>query len=221
MKTWTTKEALSIGWNKTKENIWFILAFMLIIYIASYLLNESAVSFLVNVFSGYLMASAFLRISRGHKVDFHNIWDDLSGGKFVQYLILMVVATIFIVLGFLLVFIPGIIIALMLSMSTYILMDESKEISWKGDRFWRAMKKSRHMTSGHKWDLFGFFLVVMLLNLLGALAFGLGLIVTIPVTCIALAHIYDALKNKPIETHIAPEGNKEEAQPSEKTHTDN
>ncbi len=221
MKNWTTKEALSLGWMRTKENVWFILAFMIIVYAASYLLENSPFGFLVSVFSGFLMASAYLRIARGQKVDFNNIFADLSGNKFFQYVILIIVVTFFVVLGFVLLVIPGVIVAVMTSVSTFILMDEPKDVSWKGDAFWRAVKRSRDLTRGHKWDLFGFFLVIMLLNILGALAFGIGLIITIPVTAIALAHIYDALKNKPIMAEVVGESKKEASDTSGNTQTDN
>ncbi len=50
------------------------------------------------------------------------------------------------------------------------------------------------MTVGVKWHLLGFLLIVALLNLLGAIVFLVGLLVTVPVTMIAYAHIYQKLQ---------------------------
>lgn len=198
MPRWTTKDALRTGWDKTRENIWLLLALMLISYVLSYLLMDSVVGVLVSLFTGYIGWSVFLRLSRGLKVNFQNIFDDLSGEKFFQYFLAMLVLTVFVLVGFVLVIIPGIIIAIMTSLTAFIIMDERKDIAWNGKSFWHAIKKSRELTHGEKWNLFGFFLVILAINILGALAFGFGLLVTVPITGIAFAHIYNALKNKDI-----------------------
>lgn len=218
---WTTKDALRTGWDKTRENIWFLLALMLISYVLSYLLMDSVVGVLVSLFTGYIGWSVFLRLSRGVKVDFQNIFDDLSGEKFFQYFLAMLVLTVFVLIGFILIIIPGIIIAIMTSLTAFIIMDEKKDIAWNGKAFWHAIKRSRELTDGEKWNLFGFFLVILAINVLGALAFGFGLLVTVPITGIAFAHIYNALKNK--ENVVVPEviSNTETPHSSQNTETNN
>lgn len=190
---------------------------MLAVYALSYLAEDSALGFVVSIFTGYIMVSAFLRLSRGVVVDFKNLFADLAPGKFVQYVVMMIIVTVFMVVGFLLLILPGFIVAIMTSLAAFILMDDQKDISWSGKAFWHAIKKSKHMTHGHKWKLAGFFVVVLALNILGAMAFGLGLLITVPVTCMALAYIYDRLKG-PV---VVPErtGNNEASAASEDTHT--
>lgn len=210
------KEALAHGWRKTKANFWFIAALLLIVYVLSYAGQESAVGFLISVFTGFVMVSAFLRLSRGQIVNFSNLFEDLSGGKLVQYLIMMIVTTVFMVFGLLLLIVPGVILGLMMSFTAFVLMDEPKDISWKSNAFWRAMKQSKSLSKGEKWSLLGFFFVALGLNILGALAFGFGLIITIPVTVIALAYIYDSLKNRDLPNQTAePISNTEVVQPSD------
>ena len=58
------------------------------------------------------------------------------------------------------------------------------------------MKESRRITRGHKWQLFGFLLMLVLINLLGLLAFVVGLFVSIPVSSLAFAHAYRLLSGK-------------------------
>ena len=58
----------------------------------------------------------------------------------------------------------------------------------------KSLAHSAHLTHGHKWWLMGFSLVLGLLNLLGALLLMVGLLVTIPVTMFAYAHVYTKLK---------------------------
>jgi hypothetical protein len=59
-----------------------------------------------------------------------------------------------------------------------------------------SLHKSTEMTDGHKWHLLSFLLVVGLLNLGGLLLFFVGLVLTIPTSLIAYAHVYQKLQKK-------------------------
>jgi uncharacterized membrane protein len=59
-----------------------------------------------------------------------------------------------------------------------------------------ALKKSKALTSGHKWKLFLLMLVMIPLNLLGFLALGVGVIVTASISLIAMVHAYEFLLKK-------------------------
>ncbi len=56
-----------------------------------------------------------------------------------------------------------------------------------------ALKDSWAMTRGSTWNLMLFNLLLLLVNLLGALAFGVGLLATIPTTQLAHAFVYRKL----------------------------
>jgi len=56
-----------------------------------------------------------------------------------------------------------------------------------------AMKESYRITRGHRWSLLGLLLVLLLINLLGALALIVGLLVSAPVLLLAFAHAYRVL----------------------------
>jgi hypothetical protein len=58
----------------------------------------------------------------------------------------------------------------------------------------KSLRTSAHLTAGRKWWLVGFFIVVGLLNLLGVILLMVGLLVTIPVTMLAMAHVYTKLR---------------------------
>ena len=59
-----------------------------------------------------------------------------------------------------------------------------------GDNPIDAMKKSWYMTKGFVVELFLFYLLIIGINLLGAIAFGIGLIVSMPVSTLAYAYMY-------------------------------
>jgi uncharacterized membrane protein len=53
-----------------------------------------------------------------------------------------------------------------------------------------AIKKSWSMTKGHTWDLFLLLLVVIVLIAIGAALLGVGLLVTLPISTVAVAYVY-------------------------------
>ena len=61
-----------------------------------------------------------------------------------------------------------------------------------------AMKESMRVTRGYKWYLLGFALVLTLLNVLGLLAFVVGLLVSIPVSLLAFMHAYRTLAGREV-----------------------
>ncbi|HEY6021129.1 MAG TPA: hypothetical protein VIY48_14845 [Candidatus Paceibacterota bacterium] len=57
-----------------------------------------------------------------------------------------------------------------------------------------SLRKSAIITHGVKWKLLGFLIVLGLLNILGAIVFLVGLLVTIPISMIAVSHVYTKLR---------------------------
>ncbi len=56
-----------------------------------------------------------------------------------------------------------------------------------------TLRKSTRLSRGVKWPLLWFLLALVLLNIIGALLFFVGLLITVPVTLVAFAHAYLAL----------------------------
>ena len=111
----------------------------------------------------------------GFKNYFHNIWG---------YLLM----TIFVLLWSLLLFIPGIIMAFAYAMTPYILVDnpEMKAID--------AIRKSRSMMKGHKFDLFYLELSFIGWIILSILTLGIGLLWLVPYMQTTIAAFYNDLK---------------------------
>ncbi|OGH14583.1 MAG: hypothetical protein A3H50_01505 [Candidatus Levybacteria bacterium RIFCSPLOWO2_02_FULL_37_10] len=91
--------------------------------------------------------------------------------------------------GFILLVIPGIIWAIKFQFYSYLIVD--KEMGPI-----EALKKSSQITKGVKLDLLVFSFLLTGINILGVLAFGIGLILTIPTTIIATAFVYRKLLSK-------------------------
>ncbi len=90
--------------------------------------------------------------------------------------------------GLILLIIPGIIVAIRLSMARFEVIE--------GAGIKESLHKSWELTRGHTWKLALFFGALVLLNIAGALMLLVGLLLTIPVSMIACADVYRKLKSK-------------------------
>jgi len=93
--------------------------------------------------------------------------------------------------------VPGIILALAFIFSSYLIVD-------KGKGPIEAMKESWRITKGHWWKLFLLVLAIIGLNILGFILLLVGLLVTIPVSMIALSHAYRTFEHGASEMAPVP-----------------
>ena len=98
---------------------------------------------------------------------------------FVPLMIAGILVSLITFLGFLLLIIPGIYLAVSYLWTSYIVVFGQKE-------GWPAMELSRKLISKNWWSFLGLGLLLTLINLIGALLLGVGLLVTIPVSVIAI-----------------------------------
>lgn len=77
-------------------------------------------------------------------------------------------------------------IALRYSMSRFEVLDGAGIIE--------SLRKSAIITRGVKWKLLGFILVLGLMNLVGLVLFLVGFLVTLPISMVAIAHVYTKLR---------------------------
>jgi uncharacterized membrane protein len=144
------------------------------------LLSSIAVGVLVS-----LGATSF--ILRAHddiaSVKFSDLWNPEPFWRFLgaEFLVALIIAA-----GFILFLIPGVIASVGLSFATYLVVD-------RGAGPMDAIKESWRITKGNKWQLFLLMLSLVLLNILGIVALVVGVLVTIPITWLAVTHAYRTL----------------------------
>ena len=108
---------------------------------------------------------------------------------FWRFLGAEVLAGIIIFVGFLLLVVPGVIASLGLCFVLYVVID-------RGDGPINALKESWRLTKGSKWQLFLLVLALIGLNLLGLLLLLVGILVTVPITWLAVTHAYRTLASQ-------------------------
>jgi uncharacterized membrane protein len=116
----------------------------------------------------------------------HDMWHPKL---FWKYLGVKILQWIIIFVGIILLVIPGIIAGIVFMLATYLVLDRNLAPI-------EALKESARLTKGNRWNLFLLFLAIVGLNILGAVAFLVGLLVSLPVTLLALTHAYRTLAAK-------------------------
>ncbi len=106
---------------------------------------------------------------------------------FLGYLATSILYALIVAVGLILFVVPGIYWAVRLSMAGFLVVDRGLEPL-------EALHRSSVVTEGARLRLFVFLLLCIGLNVLGALALGVGLLFTIPATAMAIAFVYRRLE---------------------------
>lgn len=131
------------------------------------------------------LARLALDLVEGKQAEFKELFSCFS---IIHWFILgSILYSLIVTAGLALLIIPGIIWMLAFSQWLFVLVD-TKQNSFA------CLKKSVALTEGVKGKLFVFWLALFGINILGVLALGIGLFVTIPLSVIASAHVYDQLR---------------------------
>lgn len=111
-----------------------------------------------------------------------------ANGIFWQYLATSILVGLIVLGGLLLLIVPGIIWLLKYQFAMPLVVDKKLDIT-------ESIRKSGEITQGHKGWLFGFAIVLGLVNIAGALLLLVGLLVTIPLTTMAYIYVYRQLSS--------------------------
>jgi len=135
--------------------------------------------------SAPLAAGFYIMADKVNKNEAHTFGDFFKGFDFFLPLFLVgFVGGIITVLCLILLILPGIYIAVCYSFASMFVVFYKNE-------FWDALENSRKVITKNWWSLFGFLIVLGLINLLGLLCLGVGIFVTIPATACALYAAFD------------------------------
>jgi hypothetical protein len=106
--------------------------------------------------------------------------------KQLQFILLHFAYLVIIILGFVLLVIPGIYLTVALSLSSCVL-------TFYDGNFLDALSASRKVVTKVWWKIFVLFIALFFINILGALMLLLGLLITIPLSYCAVYFAFDAL----------------------------
>ncbi len=194
----SVKEIFKQAWQVFKAN-WKVIFLTGAIYLGvqflegmiSGFIQVPALSFMFQVGTMILdllmsvgFTKVFINLVRGEEVSpvmlfnqAHLLW---------RYFLASLLVGLVVIAGLLLFIVPGIYFALKYAFVLYLVVDRSLTAR-------EALRLSAQMTDKIKWRLLWFNIVAGLFNLAGVLALGLGWIITVPVTYLAFAYLYNIL----------------------------
>ncbi len=192
------KEAIRQGYEAVKKNFFLILKILVMlafVYTIPNAVQKSVADngnlfivigiliWILNIIVNMGLIQISIKLAQQEKVVIRDIFYTKS---ILTFVVASFLTGIIVFAGFILLIIPGIYFAIRLQFSTYLIVDKKLGIM-------DSIKTSWRITKGHTWNLFLFGLLLFLLNILGAIALVIGLIVTIPTSGIATAYVYKKL----------------------------
>jgi uncharacterized membrane protein len=195
---------ISQGYEIFKKEIGLFVAYTFIYYLI--IISISYVPFLGNVgtmvLGTPLLAGFFIvahKIKRGEEVQFGDFFKGFD--NFVELMLVGIISSLFIFIGIILLVIPGIYLAVAYTFAVlFVIFHQNKA--------WDALENSRKLIHRKWWTIFGFMLVLGLINILGFLLIGIGILFTYPITMCALYAAFDDIigaEPELEEIHISPD----------------
>jgi uncharacterized membrane protein len=195
----STAEALSYGWKKLQENVGPLLTAALAILAVNVIFWLLGSGFLGGLFKligwfvSILISMGVIRIALkivdGKPVETADLFQ--RADQALPYFIASVIVGIMVGIGFIFLIIPGIYLAITFGFFGYNIVDKEHGIV-------ESIEQSAAITRAQKGDLFVFGVALLLFNLAGAIALGIGLLITVPVSMLALAYVYRKLSGEPV-----------------------
>lgn len=166
------------GWEIFQDNMGMFIAYTVLMILIS--VFAAIIPFGSLLVSGPLTAGFYIvanKISKGEPYEFDTFFKGFD--FFVPLLIYSLIAGIFIALGLIALIVPGIYLAVAYTFAPLFIVFGKMES-------WDSMEFSRKLITKNWWNIFGFVLLLFLINLAGTLAFFVGLLFTIPLTYCAI-----------------------------------
>jgi hypothetical protein len=200
-KTFEIGDAIRFGWEKTKANLNLVVVLTLAAALATGIpsaiaegLKDSApalsglfriASSVISLIVGVGVTRISLRLHDGGTATVRDLFT-VEGPLLWRYFLASLLYALIVAVGTILLVIPGIIFAVRYVFYGYAVVD-------RGALPMESMRQSAEATKGVWGNVSLFGLVLILLNILGAILLGVGLLLTAPTSAIAAAWVYRRL----------------------------
>lgn len=202
-------DAVSYGWAAFKKSPGQLVVVALVVLVVGALTSgignavsrESAIFGVLVQLAGYIVSMILslglirvaLKVTRGEEVDVADLFKSDQLGPYIGASILF---GLMVGIGFIFCIVPGVILAVIFGFYGYVILEQGVGV---GEGFSRAAE----ITKGQRGTVFLLVLAVVGINILGAIACGVGMLVSYPVTVVAGGYAYRVLSNEPVAP-IAP-----------------
>jgi uncharacterized membrane protein len=195
-------EAITYGWTAFWRNAGPMILITLVILVVNTILSliggtlkslPLVVTFnllttLIGLLLGFGLIRASLAVTRGETPKIGMLFEPEGFGP---YLLASIVFLVGVFVGTALCIVPGIIVSVMFMFYGYVISEHPESISPMD-----ALRRSADLTRGHRWPLFGLVILLVLINLVGLLLCGIGILVSYGVSTLAVAYAYRRLSGQ-------------------------
>jgi uncharacterized membrane protein len=197
-------DAVNYGWTAYWKNVGALVVIALVVIAVNIVIGLIAgatgnVAFQIVIqFIGFLasmlISLGWIRVSldvtRGVKPEVADLFKFDGYGPYIGASILFAIGFY---IGLILLIIPGIIFAVAFGFYGFVIAERGDGVGVID-----SLKESADLTRGNRWQLFGLGIVLLLINLVGALLCVVGLIFTLGITIIAWAYVYRTLRGESV-----------------------
>jgi hypothetical protein len=138
----------------------------------------------------------FLKAMREEEIDIKDLFRGFSG-QYINIILSNLITFALVALGFVMLIIPGIIVACRLAFVPYIVMDQNLDPM-------QAVEKSWQMTRGHGWEIFFMAIISFFLFIGGIICLIAGVFISIMWMHAAFASLYQAVLNQDLRHNTIP-----------------
>ena len=194
--------AISYAWSATVKNLGPLVLMTLVILLAQVVLQvgfsggEGVIALLLSIATSVVslilamgLIRAALRVTDGGTPELSQLTETDQRGPYIVQAILVGLA---IGIGLLVCIIPGLIAAVLFAFAGYAVIDARD-----GDAV-GAIKRSFEIVKGNFGAVLGLMVLLILINIVGALLCVIGLLFTYPMTSVAIAYAYRTLNGQPV-----------------------
>lgn len=204
--TLSINDLIATGWDKFKSRPGLLIGALAIVWIFGFIPNmlnnvwednalmvvvTNLVFLIPQLILGMGLIRIVLDILQGRQTGIQDLFNQYP--LFLRFLAGSILYNLIVFVGLILLIVPGIWLGIRLQFFSYLIIDKNMGPI-------EALKSSFEMTKGYAFDLFLLGIVAIILNILGALAVLLGLLVSVPVTMIALAEAYRRLSGSSVQS---------------------
>ncbi|MDD2764717.1 MAG: DUF4339 domain-containing protein [Opitutaceae bacterium] len=187
-------DTIGRSWDLLKGNFWPLVGVTFVVLVVQAVANAIP---LLGILASLLLSGVFigglyfyyLRRLHGETVEFGDAFAGFTLA-FVPLMLAGLVSSLLTLVGFLLLILPGIYLAVAWSFTMLLVIDKKLE-------FWTAMEVSRRVITAQWWRMFGLMILAAILGVLGLLLFLFGVFFTLPITIGSLVIAYETLCNPP------------------------
>lgn len=177
---------LKEGWEIFKLRVGEFIVYTVIVAVVSALFSRldligslATTAVIPPLYAGFIIVVFML--FKGQEIQFGDFFKGFN--YFLPLVLASIVMSILITIGMVLLVLPGIYLLVSYMFVSLLIVDYHME-------FWQAMETSRKIVTKNWFSLFVFALILFVINLLGALALGIGLLVTAPLSVCAVCAAY-------------------------------